>query len=113
MNITTRDQKDVKVVDLEGKLDTATSPVAEKHLKELIAQGAGRILVNVAKLDYISSAGLRVFLVTAKQLQSTGGVLHLSNLNHVVQEIFEISGFTTILKVFKTESEALECFRGV
>ncbi len=110
MEIQTRDTNDIKVIDLIGKLDTNTAPDAEKHLNELIKKGAKKILVNLEKLDYISSAGLRVLLFTNKQLQNTSGLLRICNLNEVVQEIFDISGFSSIFNVFVTESEAANDF---
>ncbi len=110
MEIQTRDTNDIKVVDLIGKLDTNTAPDAETHLNKLIKEGVKKILVNLEKLDYVSSAGLRVLLSTNKQLQNNGGILRICKLNDVVQEIFDISGFSTIFNVFSTEDEALSGF---
>ena len=110
MNVTIRDANDAKVVDFEGSLDTSTSPDAEGRLSSLMEGEGVKILINFKKLDYISSAGLRVLLVSAKRLKSRGGELRLCHLNETVQEVFEISGFSSILKVFNTESEALEGF---
>ena len=110
MEIQTRETNDIKIVDFTGKLDTNTSPDAEKHLNGLIGLQAKKVLVNLEKLDYISSAGLRVLLSTNKQLQNTGGILRICKLNDVVQEIFDISGFSSIFNVFSTEDEALSDF---
>jgi len=107
MNITQKDAGEVKIIDLKGNLDTNTSPDLEKQLSELMDGETKKILINLEKIDYISSAGLRVFLATAKQLKITSGELRLCNLNETVQEIFDMSGFSTILNVSKTESEAL------
>jgi anti-sigma B factor antagonist len=110
MEITTKDLNEVKVVQFQGHLDSNTSQEAENCLKDLLDQQANKILVDFEKLDYISSAGLRVLLSTAKQLKTNDGKLRLCNLNETVQEIFDMSGFSTILQVFKTESQALEGF---
>ena len=107
MDITKRESGSVKILDLNGSLDTDTAPDAESYLNSLIQEGADKILLNLENLDYISSAGLRVFLATAKQLKSSGGELRLSNLNETVQEIFDMSGFSTILSVRDQESQAL------
>ncbi len=101
---------EVKVIRIEGHLDTQTSSEAQAQLTQLIDQGATKLVVNFEKLDYISSAGLRVLLATAKQLKGNSGELRVCSLNEVVQEVFDISGFTTILTVTKTEPEALEGF---
>lgn len=110
MEITTKDANEVKIVQFQGHLDSNTSQEAEKFLNDLLDQQEKKILVDFEKLDYISSAGLRVLLSTAKQLKTCDGALRLCNLNETVQEIFDMSGFSTILQVFKTEPQALEEF---
>jgi anti-anti-sigma factor len=110
MKIHTRDENDVKIVLFDGELDTNTSPEAEAHLDELRASGIKKILLNFEKLDFISSAGLRVLLANAQQLSSTGGELKLCNLNETVQEVFDISGFSVLLMVFDSEAEAMSGF---
>ena len=110
MKITQREVNDVKIIDFEGNLDTNTSHNAEVELKKLLNQGEKKIIINLLNMDYISSAGLRVLLATTKQLKSTGGSLRLCHLNETVLEIFDISGFSIILDVFDTESEALQDF---
>lgn len=110
MEITTREVEGVKVVDFKGNLDTNTSPQAENHLSKMLDEGDKKILVNFKNLDYISSTGLRVLLVIAKRMKSSGDELRLCSLNEVVQEVFDISGFSVMLNVFGSESEALKGF---
>ena len=83
---------------------------SQEQMTELIEKGEKKILVHFGKLDYISSAGLRILLIAAKQLKAAGGELRLCCLNEVVKEVFDISGFTTIFNVFGSETEALEGF---
>ncbi len=110
MEITVTVAGEVKVIRIEGKFDTQTSPDVQTQLTQLIDQGATKLVVNFEKLAYISSAGLRVLLAAAKRLKGNSGKLRICGLNEVVQEVFDISGFTTILTVTKTEPEALEGF---
>ena len=110
MDITTRTQNDVTVVALAGNLDSNTSPQAQQALDRILAGGGRKMVVDFTALDYISSAGLRVLLGTAKRLSGAGGALHLFGLNETVQEVFDISGFSTILAVFATEADALKGF---
>lgn len=110
MNITLEEKDGVAVARFEGNLDTNTAPEAQERLDEVIAQGTSKVLVDFEALDYISSAGLRVLLATAKKLRGSGGNLRLCGLNETVNEVFEISGFSTIFAVFTSESEALEGF---
>ena len=110
MNITTREVDTVTVVSFEGNLDTNTAPEAEHRLNDLISGGASKILVDFGALNYISSAGLRVLLATAKKLGAGGGKLRLHSLNETVREVFDMSGFSTILQVFEGEDEAMAGF---
>lgn len=110
MNIDIRESGGVQILAFEGNLDTNTSPEAEAKINELIEGGAGKLLVNFEQLNFISSAGLRVLLATAKKLGGKGGTLKICTLNSTVQEVFDISGFGTILSVMKTEDEALSSF---
>ena len=110
MKLDTREVNNIPVVDFQGHLDTNTSFEAEQYLKELIEQGNTRIIVNFDKLEFISSSGLRILLVTAKQLRASEGDLRICNLNETVQEVFDISGFSTILSVFLAEEQALDGF---
>ncbi len=110
MQISVKTSNDVKVLAFEGRLDTQTSPDAQQQLTRLIEEGETKILVNLGKVDYISSAGLRVLLVVAKQLKTADGELRICGLNEVVKEVFDISGFDMILPISVSESEALEGF---
>ncbi len=110
MEISTSESGDVRVLSFQGNLDTNTSPDAESEINGLIDGGAQKLLVNFEKLDYISSAGLRVLLATAKKLKASSGDLKICCLNQTVQEVFDISGFSTILSVASSEEEALGAF---
>ncbi len=110
MQISVKTTNEVKVLAFEGRLDSQTSPDAQQQLTRLIEEGETKILVNLEKVDYISSAGLRVLLVIAKQLKTTDGELRICSLNEVVKEVFDISGFDMILPISASESDALEGF---
>ena len=110
MNISSREVGDAIVVMVEGNLDTNTSPDAQNYLDQLVNSGTQKILISFESTNYVSSAGLRVVLATAKLLNKNGGDLRLCNLSATVHDVFEISGFTTILNVFDSEKEAIEGF---
>ena len=110
MKITIRDVSDIKIALLEGELDTLAAPEAETALNLLMDQGVKKILVNFEDLDFIASSGLRVLLATAQRLKGDGGELRVCSLNETVQEVFDISGFSTLLSVFENEESALDTF---
>lgn len=107
MDVTTRTQDGVAIVILTGNLDTNTAPQAQQALDQIVDGGGHKIVVDFTSLDYISSAGLRVLLATAKRLGGVGGTLRMFGLNETVEEVFEISGFSTIFNVYDSEGSAL------
>jgi anti-anti-sigma factor len=110
MDITMRTQNDTILVAVAGNLDSNTSSHAQQVLDGVLASGGRKVVLDCTALDYISSAGLRVLLGTAKRLSGAGGALRLFGLNETVREVFDISGFSAILAVFVTEADALEEF---
>ena len=82
---------------LEGRLDTLTSLDLEDQVDEVLAD-AEKILFDLGKLDYISSAGLRVLLCVAQEMEDKGEMA-VRNLTPVVREIFDITGFSEAFKI--------------
>lgn len=108
MEIQTAREKDRVVVSVHGKIDAVTAPEFEKALSNLIAQGDVMFLFNFSGLEYISSAGLRSILATAKQLKPKGGNILFCGLKGPAKDVFKISGFGTIFKIFETQEDALK-----
>ena len=81
-------------VALEGRLDTTTAPKLEEELRD----GITRLVFDVEKLKYISSAGLRVLLAMQKLMNQQGEMV-LQNVNEAVMEVFEVTGFSDILRI--------------
>lgn len=84
-------------VALEGRLDTTTAPELEASLKEDL-DTVTELIIDLAKLEYISSAGLRVLLAAQKAMMKQGSMV-VTNPNDVISEIFEVTGFSTILTI--------------
>ncbi|MBP7529822.1 MAG: STAS domain-containing protein [Syntrophorhabdaceae bacterium] len=108
MEITTRKEKNSAVVSVSGRIDAITAPDFEKSLEELITAGEKSILINLSGLGYISSAGLRSILSSAKKLKALSGEIMFTGLQGPVEEVFQISGFKSIFKIFSSEAEALD-----
>ena len=104
---TERDEKAVIVCPL-GRVDGSNVQILESAIQEQLAAGEKKMLVfDFEELNYISSAGLRVLLVTARRMQAEGGKTLFCGLAEHIAQIFEISGFNTILTICKNRSEAL------
>ena len=104
MNIQTRHVDDVTVVDLSGRLDTQTAGPASEEMQRLTRE-SDKLLLNFENLEFISSAGLRVLLRTAKQLKAAGGMMKLWGAQGVVKEIMDISGFGLLLDLYDSEEK--------
>jgi len=107
MQISVRKEKNTSVVSVTGRMDAVTAPEFEKSLTELMSKGEKKFLVNLAGLEYISSAGLRSILVIAKQSKAGQGEVVFSGLRGPVEEVFKISGFHSSFKIFDSEEAAL------
>ncbi len=82
---------------LEGRLDTITSPELEAELKDA-TEGITELIFDFEKLEYISSAGLRVLLMEQKKM-SRQGKMAIRNINQVIAEVFKVTGFASILTI--------------
>ena len=89
-----------------GRLDARTAPAADSALQGAIEAGASRLVVNLAGLEYVSSAGLRVLLLTAKKLSRQNGKLVLCGMQPGVREVFAISGMLSVFPNAADEAAA-------
>jgi anti-anti-sigma factor len=84
---------------IAGRLDGFTSAAHEAELKALLAGEASSVTIDLSELEYVSSAGLRVLLMTAKQAKAKGGAVVLSSPTSVVLDVLKISGFDKIFEI--------------
>jgi anti-sigma B factor antagonist len=92
-------------VQLTGSLDTATAPELERQLATVMASQIKDLVFDLARLKFITSAGLRVFAVTRKQLKERGGQASFVNMQPQIQEVFEIMKSLPGVRVFKNTAE--------
>ena len=97
MTITKTQNGSALTIALEGRLDTMTAPELEAELKKSL-DGTESLILDFSKLDYISSAGLRVLLSAHKAMVSKGG-MKITNVNEMVREVFDVTGFSDILNI--------------
>lgn len=111
MEILEESNQQAMVLIPNGRLDSRTAPALQAQLLERIEQ-APAVLIDCAGLDYVSSAGLRVFLMGAKRCQQSERSFAICGLQSAVKEVFEISGFLSILRCYSNRREALEAISG-
>ncbi|MBQ3266084.1 MAG: STAS domain-containing protein [Ruminococcus sp.] len=97
MTINKKSEGSKLLVKIEGRLDTNTTPDAEKELMNGL-ENITELTLDFAELDYISSAGLRLLLSLQKRMNVCGS-MKILNANEIVKEIFEVTGFSDILTV--------------
>ena len=96
MNVTKKMNGSTLEVALEGRLDTMTAPQLEEELADL--DKADSLVLDCSNLEYISSAGLRVLLSAYRTMNMKGG-MKLTNINEIVREVLEVTGFIDILTI--------------
>lgn len=123
MEISESKTADIVTLSLCGRLDSTTSKAFEDAILGRIESGSCRLVVELSQLEYISSAGLRVFALAGKRLKSVNGKLVLcgltktipyNTLNRIpdpVREVFETSGFSTIFPSYGSHDDAIEALQ--
>jgi anti-anti-sigma factor len=107
MEITVHKEKNALVVSATGRIDSNTAPQFEHSVCNFISRGENIFIINFDHLEYISSAGIRSIFVIAKKLKEKNGEMLFAGLQDPVKEVFKISGFNSIFRIFSTDEEAL------
>jgi anti-sigma B factor antagonist len=101
---------DIVVVRINGSLDTVAAYTFHEKMDRLIERGVYKFIINLEKLDYISSAGIGVFPGVALDLQKHHGGLVFINVSKKIYKLFEMIGLTTIFSIKETKEEAIKEF---
>ena len=99
MEINSKEENGIVSIAIKGRLEADSSPEAEKVVREVLKGPTTRLLFNLSALVYLSSAGLRVVLTAAKEMKRRDGKIVLCSLNEFVKEIFEVSGFQSLIPI--------------
>ena len=106
MEITEQKSAGVVTLRLSGRLDTTTAPAFEDKILGRIESGERHVVIDLAQLDYISSAGLRVIVLAGKRLSAANGKMVLCSLKDRVREVFDIAGFSAIFTIYGSHDDA-------
>lgn len=98
----------IVLLEVEGEVDAHTARKLDQALKDLLAQGHSRLVLDASQMGYISSAGLRVVLFAHREARQLGGEVRLFGLNAQVRRVFEIAGFDKLLCISDTRQESME-----
>jgi anti-sigma B factor antagonist len=113
MDIVRRDIRDVTILDLSGKLMGGVEAASfQRLIKELIADGRTKIVLNLAALDWINSTGLGILISGYTSVRNAGGALRLANVAERIMAVLKMTKLLTVFETSSTEEEALAAFRG-
>lgn len=110
MDIKHESKGTVTVVSITGSLDALTAPQLTDYLTKQLGEGHHHLVVDLSGMEYTSSAGLRVMLNAVKDARARGGDLRVAAVRPTVSKVFEMSGFTSILKFYPNLDAAVKSF---
>jgi anti-anti-sigma factor len=101
---------DVTTILLQGRIDATIAPEIEQELLSLVSRGSCRLVTAFSEVTFISSAGLRSLVAVLKQARSERGDLRLAGMGGRVKEVFDITGLSTIFKIYDNAQDAVQSF---
>ena len=112
MKIAEERRSDVVVLKPDGNLDSSESPELEAAVLRIIDKGETRLVVDLSSVAYITSRGLRVFLLGTKKMAEAGGRIAVCSLQDFVRKVFDTVGFHDVLTVFDSANQAVDSLSG-
>ncbi len=110
MEIKHFEQGNAVVIEVAGSIDALTATEVTQYLDGLVQAGQIHLVLDLGKVDYVSSAGLRTLLATLKSVRAQKGDLRLAGVQENVKKVLTMSGFTSILQVYPGRDEAVASF---
>lgn len=108
LNITAEQSGGTHILRLGGRVDAVTTPALEREVARLLEGERVKIILDFSKVDYLSSAGMRLLLSATRKLKGKNGALALCDINEEVMEILQVAGFERVLAIFPNEKDALK-----
>ena len=109
MEVSSEKKGDTIVFYINGELTTTSSPEAQSEINSVLETAeCKRVVINLEKVDFIASTGLRIILALGKELQASGAELVVCSANQTNKSVFKMAGFSKLFSIFDTEEEALQ-----
>ena len=110
MDITTKINGDVAIINLQGRLDFTSSSQLKEASREFFSRDNCKLVLNLDRVDFINSSGLGTLISILKEVRTHKGELKISNLAEYVKEIFDITQLSSIFEICEDEAHALKSF---
>jgi anti-anti-sigma factor len=111
MELKTRKEGKVTIIELEGRLDVHLSLEIEQAVNDIIDKGEKYLLFDLEGVQYLSSSGLRIFIAAMRKLKSIDGSLKLANMSDSVKKIFKVVELIDLFEIYDSVDEALAMFK--
>ena len=106
LEVTSKSSEKIIIIYIDGDLTTNSSPKVEDEIKDILEGTAKNVIINVERVNFIASTGLRIILALGKRLNSKGLKLTVCSMNSNTKSVFNLSGFTKIFPIYGNEEEA-------
>ena len=100
----------ITIIELSGRLDIHYSLEIEEEINKLIEQGRVNLIINLHKVEYLSSSGLRIFIATSRQLKTKNGKVKLVRMPEAVKKVFMVVELLDMFEIYDTDEEAVKAF---
>jgi anti-anti-sigma factor len=117
--VTSHENDGITIIKLHGSLSATTAEKGSQEIKKVLDPGVKKVVINLADVDYISSGGIRILILTCKQLNNVQGAMKIAAAKGMVKEALAASGFDLLTRVYggniqlcNTEEEAVAAFKG-
>jgi anti-sigma B factor antagonist len=110
MKIEHRTENNVDIVTLPQRLVMANAAEARTHLKEIIQQGSGRVVINLSRTEFMDSSGLAVVVAGLQAARKMSGDVHLTGMSDTIRALFELTRLHTVFQIFDDEDGAIAAF---
>jgi anti-sigma B factor antagonist len=110
LDIRVTEKNGVAVLEVQGRIDSSTAGELGEALTSVIDDGYNQVVLDIAGVDYMSSAGLRELVSALKKLRNTSGDMRIAQVKERVYEVLELSGLHTIFQIFDSQAEAIRSF---
>lgn len=111
MELKTRKEGKVTIIELEGRLDVHLSLEIEQAVNDIIDKGEKYLLFDLKGVQYLSSSGLRIFIAAMRKLKSIDGALKLANMSDSVKKIFKVVELIDLFEIYDSVEDALKMFQ--
>lgn len=108
LQIQEEEREGKKILRIAGKIDASSAPILEKQINSLLESDLKKLLLDFTRVEYLSSAGMRLLLSATKKLKAREGRVVICGMNREVMEIIKMAGFERILHIYPSEQKALE-----